>query len=248
MRSFVPVSKTGGLAGAVANALVAVAMQALAIYDMDETITRKPTLLPFLLSASFRLAPWRVALLPAVAATLAGYMVGAVDRARLKELNQRWLLGATVDPAKLDRHARRFARRTIERGLKAGAVRQIAADRAAGRKLILATASSRFYVDAIAELLRFDAVIATEVTVLDNGHFSPRIHGGNCYGPGKAAKIVDWMASNGVARSDIHLTMYSDHISDVPSFELADEAVVVDPAPALKAEALRRGWSVAEWG
>ena len=222
-------------------------MQAIAIYDMDETITRRPTLLPFLLSVSFRLAPWRVLLLPAVGATLAGYLVGAVDRARLKELNQRWLLGDTVDPKRLDGPARRFARRTVAEGLKPGAVRQIAADRAAGRKLILATASSRFYVESIGELLKFDAVIATEVTVLDSGHFSPRIHGGNCYGPGKAAKIVDWMATNGVAREDIHLTMYSDHISDIPSFELADEAVVVDPAPELRTEAERRGWRVVDW-
>lgn len=223
-------------------------MEAIAIYDMDETITRRPTLLPFLLSVSFRLAPWRVLMLPAVAGALGGYIVGAVDRARLKELNQRWLLGDTVDPKRLDRHARRFARRTVRGGLKPGAVRQIAADRARGAKLILATASSRFYVEAIGELLEFDAVIATEVTVLDSGHFSPRIHGGNCYGAGKAAKIVDWMASNGVEREDIHLTVYSDHISDIPSFELADEAVVVDPAPELRAEALRRGWTVAEWG
>ena len=223
-------------------------MQDLAIYDMDETITRRPTLLPFLMTVAFRLAPWRVALLPAVAGASIGYALGLIDRARLKELNQRWLLGHTVDPGRLDPHARRFAERTVRRGLKPGAVRQIAADRAAGRKLILATASSRFYVEAIAELLHFDATIATDVTVLDSGHFNPRIHGGNCYGPGKAAKIVDWMASNGVARDGIHLTMYSDHISDVPSFELADEAVVVDPAPALRAEAMRRGWTVVAWG
>lgn len=222
-------------------------MQAIAIYDMDETITRRPTLLPFLLSVSFRLAPWRVLLLPAVGAALAGYFVGAVDRARLKELNQRWLLGDTVDPKRLDGPSRRFARRTVAEGLKPGAVRQIAADRAAGKHLILATASSRFYVEAIGELLKFDAVIATEVTLLESGHFSPRIHGGNCYGPGKAAKILDWMASNGVAREDIHLTMYSDHISDIPSFEMADEAVVIDPAPELRAEAERRGWRIENW-
>ena len=223
-------------------------MQNLAIYDMDETITRRPTLLPFLLSAALRRQPWRAALLPAAAGASLGYVAGLVDRARLKELNQRWLLGDTVDPRELDPHARRWARRTVERGLKPGAVRQIAADRAAGRKLILATASSRFYVEAIAELLRFDAVIATEVTVLESGHFSPRIHGGNCYGASKAAKIVDWMAANGVARKDVRLTFYSDHISDVPSFELADEPVVVDPAPELRRLALKRGWPVAVWG
>ena len=222
-------------------------MQRLAIYDMDETITRRPTLLPFLLTAALRLAPWRAALLPAAAGATLGYKLGLVDRARLKEVNQRMLLGRAVDRKRLDPHARRWAERTVRRGLKPGAVRQIAADRAAGAKLILATASSRFYVDAIARLLRFDAVIATDVTVLESGHFSPRIHGGNCYGPGKAAKIVDWMAQNGVARSDLHLTLYSDHISDVPSFELADEAVVVDPGPELRALALRRGWPVANW-
>ena len=197
---------------------------------------------------ALRRAPWRAALLPAAVAAAVGFKLGLVDRARLKEVNQRLLLGRAVDPGRLDRHTRRWAERTIRRGLKPGAVRQIAADRAAGHKLVLATASSRFYVEAIAELLRFDAVIATDVTVLESGHFSPRIVGGNCYGPGKAAKIVDWMASNGVAREDVRIAFYSDHISDVPSFELADEPVVVDPAPKLRALALERGWPVAVWG
>ena len=222
-------------------------MQAIAIYDMDETITRRPTLLPFLLSVSFRLAPWRVLLLPAVGATVAGYLLGAVDRARLKELNQRWLLGDTVDPKRLDGPARRFARRTVAEGLKPGAIRQIARRSRGGQEVDPG--------DGLLTLLRRGDRGVAEVRCRDRngGHiarqrpFQPAHSSGNCYGPGKAAKIVDWMATNGVAREDIHLTMYSDHISDIPSFELADEAVVVDPAPELRMEAERRGWRVVDW-
>ena len=37
---------------------------ALAIYDMDKTVTRRPTYGPFLWHAMIRLSPWRVLLAP----------------------------------------------------------------------------------------------------------------------------------------------------------------------------------------
>ncbi|MGZ8997998.1 MAG: HAD-IB family hydrolase, partial [Allosphingosinicella sp.] len=42
-------------------------MQALlAIYDMDRTVTRRPTYSAFLRHAALRLGPWRLLLLPLV--------------------------------------------------------------------------------------------------------------------------------------------------------------------------------------
>ena len=68
-------------------------MTALAIYDMDKTVTRRPTYGPFLAHAMVRLAPWRVVLGPILLVTGAAYGLRLIDRARLKELNYRLLIG-----------------------------------------------------------------------------------------------------------------------------------------------------------
>ena len=73
-------------------------MTALAIYDMDKTVTRRPTYGPFLVHAMVRLSPWRVLLVPILLVTGAAYGLRLVDRARLKELNYRLLIGG-VSPS-----------------------------------------------------------------------------------------------------------------------------------------------------
>ena len=45
---------------------------ALAIYDMDRTITRRPTYAAFMWRAVTRLAPWRIVLAPLVILTTLG--------------------------------------------------------------------------------------------------------------------------------------------------------------------------------
>ena len=61
--------------------------QALAIYDMDRTVTRGPTYGPFLWFAMTRLAPWRALLAPASLLTTILYGLRLIDRGRLKEWN-----------------------------------------------------------------------------------------------------------------------------------------------------------------
>lgn len=70
----------------------------LAIYDMDKTITRAPTWTPFLIHAARSRAPWRLALLPAAALAGIGYTLKLIDRARLKEITHRMMLGGTLSP------------------------------------------------------------------------------------------------------------------------------------------------------
>ena len=134
----------------------------IAIYDMDKTITRKATYTPFLLHACRRLAPWRFVLLPLVLLPLAAYALRLIGRGRLKEWNYRLLIGGGVVPERLEPVVESFAERQVATNIMPGAVRSLAADRAAGRRLVLATASYRLYAAAIARRLGFDDVIATE--------------------------------------------------------------------------------------
>ena len=74
---------------------------ALAIYDMDRTITRRATYTPFLMHAALRLAPWRLVLLPLTFASTLAYAAKLIDRARLKEINYTLLIGRGIAPERL---------------------------------------------------------------------------------------------------------------------------------------------------
>jgi phosphoserine phosphatase len=124
---------------------------------------------------------------------------------------------------------------------------QIAADRAAGYRIVVATAAYRFYAEAIARDIAADALIATSTAIDPRGHLLPRIEGGNCYGPAKRAMIAAWLAAQGIDRSAAHIRFYSDHVSDVPSFDWADEPVAVNPHAALRRVAAERGWPIVDW-
>ena len=197
--------------------------QLLAIYDMDKTITHAPTWTPFLIHSARSGAPWRLALVPVAAFAAMGYVARLMSRGRLKQVMQRMMLGKSMSPEQERRAATAFADRVTKDGVFAAALRQIEADRAAGYRLVMATASYRFYVEAIAERLGFDAVIGTESLRDPKGHLLAGIDGENCYGPAKLAMIEAWMAREGIARADAHVRFYSDHVSDAPTFAWADE-------------------------
>ena len=223
-------------------------MLELAIYDMDRTVTRTGTYTPFLIHAAKRIAPWRLALAAFVPFTMAAYGLHLISRRRLKEWNQRLLLGGAVPKAKLKPAVDDFAELICKANVHPGAVRQIAEDKAAGRRLVLATASYRFYVEAIATKLGFDDVIATgSITGLDD-IIHARIDGDNNYGPAKLRLIETWMEAQGIKREAVKVRFYSDHVSDWPALEWADTAIAVNPSSGLKRMAQKRGWQIVDWG
>ena len=54
-------------------------------------------------------------------------------------------------------------------------------------------------------------------------------------------------ATIGLEREDIHIRAYSDHVSDAPMLEFADEAIATTPSPALRKLAKQRGWEIVDW-
>jgi len=223
-------------------------MRELAIYDMDRTVTRTGTYTPFLIHAAKQLAPWRLGLAALVPFTMAAYGIKLIDRRRLKEWNQRLLLGGAVPRAKLKPAVDAFADLIRKTNIHPGALRQIAEDKAAGRRLVLATASYRFYVEAIADRLGFDDVIATgSITGLDD-IIHAKIDGDNNYGPAKLRLIQAWMEKEGIRREDVAIRFYSDHVSDWPALEWADTAIAVNPSKGLRKMAAKRGWQIVDWG
>ena len=218
----------------------------LAIYDMDRTLTRYATYTPFLLHCAARRAPWRLLFLPLVAASMLAYVAKLIDRGRLKEINHRLLLGHKRHPHELKPLVDSFAEKTAASNIRPGARQAIARDKAEGRRVVMATASYTLYAAAIGRLLGFDDIIGTGSIIGLDERVHAKIDGDNCYGPAKLRMVADWLGKSGLERG--HVRFYSDHASDAPVFEWADEAVAVNPHDRLARLAADRGWRLEDWG
>ena len=223
-------------------------MSDLAVYDMDRTVTRRATYTPFLLHCAMRRAPWRLLFVPLVIGSMLAYVARLIDRARLKEINHHLLLGAKIHPRELRPLVESFADKQVATNIRPGARKAIARDKAEGRRLVLATASYRLYADAIAERLGFDDVIGTGSVIGLDERVHAKIAGENAYGEAKMRMIADWVEKSEIKDAHGHVRFYSDHVSDRPAFDWADEPVAVNPHGKLRRLAEERGWVVEDWG
>jgi HAD superfamily hydrolase (TIGR01490 family) len=222
-------------------------MQRLAIYDMDKTITRKATFAPFISHVIRRYSPLSVVLVPVMAVLTLCYALGLLSRTRLKEWNLALLVGRYPKADHLRQIAQSFARETLDKNVLPAALARIMEDRNAGYRIIIASASYRFYVDVIAERLGIVDVVATELVGRGAGAYAAKIAGKNCYDAEKLVMVKDWLTREGLTRQDCHIRFYSDHISDVPCLTWADEAFATNPHPALQKVAAANGWKPLDW-
>jgi HAD superfamily hydrolase (TIGR01490 family) len=223
-------------------------MSDLAVYDMDRTVTRRATYTPFLLHCALRRQQWRLVFLPIVLMSMLAYVAKLIDRGTLKEINHRLLLGPHIHPRDLKPLVDSFADRQAATNIRPGARAAIERDKSQGRRLVLATASYRLYADAIADRLGFDDVIGTGSIIGLDERVHATIDGENAYGPAKLRMIASWVEASGLLGKHGHVRFYSDHVSDRPAFEWADEPVAVNPHGKLRRLAEQRGWAVEDWG
>ena len=219
----------------------------IAIYDMDRTVTRRGTYAAFLAHMAMAIAPWRLVLLPVAGLVLLAYVLRLIGRGRAKEINQALMMGRRVSRERIAVHVERFADKVVATNTRPGALQQIAADRASGARLVMASASYRLYVEPIARRLGFDHVIATDHMTQGADYLRARIAGENCYDVAKLRMIEAWMAREGIARTDAEIRAYSDHVSDAPMLAFADEGIAANPHGPLRKLAVERGWQVVDW-
>jgi HAD superfamily hydrolase (TIGR01490 family) len=218
----------------------------LSIFDVDRTITRKPTYSLFLLFAMRRYAPWRAALTPLLVPAALSYAAGLISRSRMKEIMHWVALGRSVPGDKAQALAEAFAKELHRSGLYPQAIERIEAERNAGRTVVLATAAPSLYIAPLAKHLTIDDVVATGA-IRRGDILTHRIAGANCYGEHKLTMIADALSAKKIERQAAHVRFFTDHASDGPVCDWADEAFAVNPSPKMLALAQQKGWTIIDW-
>jgi putative phosphoserine phosphatase / 1-acylglycerol-3-phosphate O-acyltransferase len=118
----------------------------------------------------------------------------------------------------------------------------IAEHRAAGRPLVLATTTPYDLVRPLADLLGFDAVVATRYRTTDEGTYDGTLDGPFVWSAGKLAAVRGWADEHGI---DLSLSYaYSDSVYDIPLLSAVAHPVAVNPDPRLALVAAARRWPV----
>jgi HAD superfamily hydrolase (TIGR01490 family) len=219
----------------------------LAIYDMDKTVTRRATYNGFLLHMAFNKSPWRLLLAPFLPVGLVLYALKIWDRAQLKQFSQILLIGRRVPKTQFAKYLESHADLVVGKNVYPQLLARVAQEKAAGYRHVMATASYRLYVEAIAKRLGFDDVIATDLSTDSSGHVLAQIDGHNCHDVAKLELVKRWMERHGLARATCHIRAYSDHVSDAPLLNYADEPFATNPHGPLARLAKKKGWPILDW-
>ncbi len=196
-------------------------MRDLAVFDLDGTITRRDTLLPYLAGYLGR-HPSRLWRLPGLLPPLLRYAFDR-DRGRLKATVVRRLMGG-LDAGAIEAWNRAFIARLFATGLLAGALERIAFHKAAGHHLVLLSASVDLHVPGIAAALGFDEWTCTRLTRHADGRLEGRLASANRRGEEKAVVVRGLLARLAPSRS----WAYGNSRSDLPHMVLVDEGWYVN--------------------
>ncbi|SHN31468.1 HAD-superfamily subfamily IB hydrolase, TIGR01490 [Actinacidiphila paucisporea] len=211
-----------------------------AFFDLDKTVIAKSSTLAF--GRSFYqggLINRRAVLRTAYAQFV--YLVGGADhdqmegmRKYLSELCRGWNVQQVREIVAETLHD------LIDPIIYDEAASLIEEHHAAGRDVVLVSASGSEVVEPIGEMLGADHVVATRMVVKDGAYNGEIEH--YVYGPAKAEAIEELARSEGY---DLERCFaYSDSVTDVPMLESVGHPYAVNPDRALRREAVVREWPV----
>jgi phosphatidylglycerophosphatase C len=187
-----------------------------AAFDLDGTITRRDTLVPFLrrTCGTWRTATALILESPAIVGALAR---GSRHDAKERLVN-RLLAGRNVE--ELESAAEAFATAVLEHGVRGSVIDRLRDHIGAGDTVVIVTASPELYVDALGRRLGVAAVIGTRLEVDGEGRLTGRFAGHNCRGAEKVARLRAWLDERGDDRPRI--VAYGDSSGDAELLAFAD--------------------------
>ncbi|HVW71187.1 MAG TPA: HAD-IB family hydrolase [Steroidobacteraceae bacterium] len=216
-------------------------MAQLVVFDLDGTITRRDTLLPYAWGFVVRSKLWRLPLLLGVFPSVVGYLLRKNDEGRIKAAFIRCALGGSRR-SEIDRWTAQFVPRLLRAGVFNDAMERIAEHRGAGDYLVLMSASTDLYVPVIARQLGFAETICTEVRWngdrLDGALTTP-----NRKGEEKARCFTRLREKY----SGTSTTAYGNSSADLPHLRLATHGVLVNGSTRARRRAAELGITCVDW-
>jgi phosphatidylglycerophosphatase C len=213
----------------------------LAVFDLDGTITRRDTLLPYVTGFPTNLARKVLGML-ALVGTLLLFVIGRRDHGQVKAEFIHLTLGGQTR-SQVEAWTDQFVPALLKRGVFTDALNAIEQHRREGARLVLMSASTDLYVPAIGAALGFDEVICTGVR-WDGDRLDGRLASPNRRGKEKTrcfqALLSAYPASTVTAA-------YGNAGSDLDHLRLADRPLLVNAPRRARHQAAQLGVPTARW-
>ena len=193
----------------------------IAAFDFDGTLTKRDTFMPFLacglgwprfLLALVKCSPW-----------LAGFALRLIPNHVAKQK----LMLATLEnktTAEIDDWTNRWLANNFPGQLQGWTMARLAEHQQAGHCCVMVSASPDIYLKRVAQQLGFDALLCTEMAVVD-GRLTGQMKTPNCYGEQKVLRLNAWMLERFGLSSGAQLAYaYGDTSGDKPMLRMAAHA------------------------
>lgn len=190
-----------------------------AAFDVDKTLTTHDCVLPFLRRVGG--AGFAAGLLRRTPSLTVAALRQRRDRAKLLMTRAAVTGRSAVD---VDRIARDFADHVWESRMRPDTVARLRWHVRSGHRVVLVSASYRNYLEPLAERLGVEAVLSTELEIVD-GICTGELAGPNCRAAEKVTRLSDWLESRRIESPEIYA--YGDSSGDRQLLELSDHPVLV---------------------
>jgi phosphatidylglycerophosphatase C len=222
-------------------ALPGAAPPGLVFFDLDETITRHDTLLPYAMRYGLLRRPWRLPLLLCVVPSVINVLLGRGDEGPVKEAFIKATLGGSRR-SDIEAWTKRFVPEVIAHGTFADALKKVSEHRGRGDYLVLMSASASLYVPAIARELGFNETVCTEVR-WDGERLDGTLTTPNRKGAEKARCFTALRERH----PGLTTTAYGNSYTDLPHLRLADHGVLINGSEKAQRAAQELGVAHLDW-
>jgi len=212
-----------------------------AVFDIDDSLLdgNAGTIFTWFLYRNREMLP---AVRSQVPRALYEYARKRLTEADMVALGSRCQQGIRAD--RLRDLARKCFDQHIKKRITQQGLRMVRRHLLSGHLILIASGSPQFIIDELGSFLHAHEAIGTRALIRE-GLATDELLPPVVFREGKRERVKEILARHGIEVGRSYL--YSDSVADTPLFEEVGYPVVVNPKPAFRTEALRRGWEVVEW-